>query len=44
MNVLLKKKSKTFSYFQTFKESTENECDMKIKCFRSDNRGEFVSK
>jgi hypothetical protein len=29
--LLLKKKSETFSYFQTFKESTENECDMKIK-------------
>jgi hypothetical protein len=29
---LLKKKSETFIYFQIFKESTENECDMKIKC------------
>lgn len=41
---LLKKKSKTFSCYQTFKESTENECDMKIKCLRSDNGGEFVPK
>ena len=41
---LLKKKSETFSCFQTFKESTENECDMKIKCLRSYNGGEFVSK
>ena len=41
---LLKNKSETFSYFQTFKESTENECDMKIKCLISDNGGEFVSK
>jgi hypothetical protein len=41
---LLKNNSKTFSCFQTFKESTENECDMKIKCLRSNNGGEFVSK
>jgi hypothetical protein len=41
---LLKKKSETFSCFQIFKESTENECDMKIKCLRSDNGGESVSK
>jgi hypothetical protein len=41
---LLKKKSETFICFQTFKESTENECNMKIKCLRSDNGGEFVSK
>jgi hypothetical protein len=41
---LLKKKSGTFSCFQTLKESTENEFDMKIKCLRSDNGGEFVSK
>ena len=41
---LLKNKSKTFSCFQVFKESTKNERDMKIKCLRSDNGGEFVSK
>ena len=41
---LLKKKSENFSRFQIFKESTENECDMKIKCLRSNNGGEFVSK
>jgi hypothetical protein len=40
---LLKKKSETFSCFQVFKELTENEIDMKIKCLRSDNGGEFVS-
>ena len=40
---LLKKKSETFNCFQIFKELTENENDMKIKCLRSDNGGEFVS-
>ena len=40
---LLKKKSETFNCFQVFKELTENEIDMKIKCLRSDNGGEFVS-
>jgi hypothetical protein len=40
----LKKKSETFSCFQVFKELTENEIDMNIKCLRSDNGGEFVSK
>ena len=41
---LLRRKSETFNCFQIFKELTENEIDMKIKCLRSDNRGEFVSK
>ena len=41
---LLKKKSETFNCFQFFKELTENEIDMKIKCLRSYNGGEFVSK
>jgi hypothetical protein len=41
---LLKNKSETFSCFQVFKELTENEIDMKIKCLRLDNGGEFVSK
>ena len=41
---LLKKKSETFNCFQIFKELTKNEIDMKIKCLRSDNGGEFVSK
>ena len=41
---LLKKKFETFNCFQIFKEFTENEIDMKIKCLRSDNGGEFVSK
>ena len=38
-----KRKSETFNCFQIFKELTENEIDMKIKCLRSDNGGEFVS-
>ena len=41
---LLRRKSETFNCFQIFKELTENEIDMKIKCLRSDNGGEFVSK
>ena len=41
---LLKKKYESFSCFQTFKEFVENECDIKIKCLRSNNGGEFVSK
>ena len=40
---LLKKKSEAFNCFQVFKELTKNEIDMKIKCLRSDNGGEFVS-
>ena len=39
---LLKNKSETFNCFQNFKELTENEIDMKIKCLRSDNGGEFI--
>jgi hypothetical protein len=39
---LLKKKSETFKCFQVFKELTENEIDMKIKCLRSGNGGEFI--
>jgi hypothetical protein len=41
---LLKNKSETFNCFQVFKELTENEIDMKIKCLRSDNGGEFIEK
>ena len=39
----MKKKSEAFNCFQVFKELTENEIDMKIKCLRSDNGGDFVS-
>ena len=41
---LLKKKSKAFGCFKTFKEQVENETELKIKCLRSDNGGEFTSK
>jgi hypothetical protein len=40
----LKKKSKAFRNFKIFKEMVENEMDLRIKCLRSDNGGEFVSK
>ena len=41
---LLKRKFEAFNCCQIFKELTENEIDMKIKCLRSENGGEFVSK
>ena len=41
---LLRRESEKFNCFQIFKELTENEIDIKIKCLRSDNGGEFVSK
>jgi transposase InsO family protein len=40
----LKKKSEVFECFRIFKEMVENETDLKIKCLRSDNGGEFMSK
>jgi transposase InsO family protein len=40
----LKKKSKAFECFRIFKEMVENEIDLKIKCLRLDNGGEFMSK
>jgi hypothetical protein len=40
----LKKKSEAFECFRIFKEMVENETDLKIKCLRSDNGGEFTSK
>ena len=40
---LLKKKYEAFNCFQVFKELSKIEIDMKIKCLRSDNGGEFVS-
>ena len=40
---LLNKKSKAFGHFKRFKEQIENESDLKVKCLRSDNGGEFIS-
>jgi transposase InsO family protein len=40
----LKKKSKEFENFKTYKEMVEIEAELKIKCLRSDNGGEFTSK
>lgn len=39
----LKEKSKSFKKFKSFKEHVENETDLKIKCLRSNNGGEFTS-
>jgi transposase InsO family protein len=40
----LKKNSATFKCFRIFKEMVENKIDLKIKCLRSNNGGEFTSK
>jgi hypothetical protein len=40
----LKKKSEAFKCFRILKEMVENEIDLKIKCLRSDNGVEFMSK
>lgn len=40
----LKKNSEAFKCFKIFKELFKNETDLKIKCLRSDNGGEFTSK
>lgn len=40
----LKEKSEAFEKFKTYKVLVENETDLKIKCPRSDNGGEFTSK
>jgi transposase InsO family protein len=37
-------KSEDFENFKVYKEMVENEMDSKIKCLRSDNGGEFISK
>ena len=42
--VFSKKNSEAFKNFKTYKEMVENEIDSEIKCFRSDNGGEFASK
>jgi transposase InsO family protein len=39
----LKQKSKAFEKFKAFKALVENETDLKIKCLRSYNGGEFTS-
>ena len=39
----LNKKLEAFECFRIFKEMVENEVEMRIKCLRSDNGGEFVS-
>jgi hypothetical protein len=40
----LKEKYEAFEKFKAFKTYVENETDLKIKCLRSDNGGEFTSK
>ena len=40
----LKEKSEAFNKFKVFKTLVENETEAKIKCFRSNNGGEFTSK
>ena len=40
----LKKKYEAFEWFKIYKELVENETDLKIKCLRSINGGEFTSK
>jgi hypothetical protein len=46
MNVVFffRNKSEAFENFKVYKEIVENEMDSKIKCMRSDNRGELTSK
>jgi transposase InsO family protein len=39
----LKNKSEAIDKFKVFKELVENKTDLKIKCLRSDNGGEFTS-
>jgi hypothetical protein len=39
----LRNKSEAFEKFKSFKALVENEIDLKIKCLRSDNGGEFTS-
>jgi hypothetical protein len=39
----LRNKSEAFEKFKSFKALVENETDLKIKCLRSDNGGEFTS-
>jgi transposase InsO family protein len=39
----LKEKSEAFEKFKIFKVHVENETNLKIKCLRLDNGGEFIS-
>ena len=39
----LKKKLETFECFKIFKKVVENKTDLKIKCLRLDNGGEYTS-
>ena len=39
----LKKKYEAFECFKIFKEIVENEADLKIKCLRSNDKGEYTS-
>jgi hypothetical protein len=40
----LKEKSEAFEKFKIYKAVVENETNLKFKCMRSDNGGEFTSK
>ena len=40
----LKLKSEVFNEFNKWRAIVENETNLKIKCFRSDNGGEYCSK
>jgi len=39
----LRNKFEAFEKFKSFKALVENDTDLKIKCLRSDNGGEFAS-
>jgi hypothetical protein len=39
----IRNKFEAFEMFKAFKTLVENEIDLKIKCLRSDNGGEFTS-
>jgi hypothetical protein len=39
----LKKKSEEFKHFKIYKDKVETKMDLKIKCLKSDNSGEFTS-
>ena len=39
----MKEKFEALSKFKEFKEMVEKEVDQKIRCLRTDNRGEYTS-
>jgi hypothetical protein len=41
--LFIKEKYEAFEKFKEFKSLVENETDLKIKCLRSNIRGEFIS-